>query len=116
MGQTRYAYFSNLSICNIANIAALFEGSCQIYTLPLINRVFLQNSKNYITDGSTHCLLYITPSSSHRSMVHPSAKIYKNSNKNKGVCSSVGVNDTQGGVWFGMDLYPKKTGCPNLYG
>lgn len=36
----------------------------------------------------------------------------KDSKKSKAACSAVGVEDTQGGIWFGMDFYPKTQGPP----
>ena len=41
-------------------------------------------------------------------------KMKKNevSKKSKAACSAVGVEDTQGGIWFGMDFYPKSQGPP----
>ena len=34
--------------------------------------------------------------------------------KNKAPCSAVVVVDTQGGIWFGMDFYPKTQVSPIL--
>ena len=39
-------------------------------------------------------------------------KKYKVSKKSKDDFSAVGVEDTQGGIWFGMDFYPKTQGPP----
>ena len=45
-------------------------------------------------------------------------KMKKNevSKKSKASYSAIGVEDTQGGIWFGLDFYPKTQGPPNLYG